>query len=519
MLKISSSGTSNAGQKKINEDNFYMNGIFIAEGNAWEGGLYSDSKRRNMQFYAVFDGIGEEVESSQNPNITFHDGQSSSFLAAHMISNLQNHIIKLRKSGRPYNLSDAVYKYVQKTNQQLFINMQKKGVRSGASFALLCIDGIKICAYNIGNSKIFILRDGRLTLLTQNDTKVEEMIYANQISQDIAQYAPENKILTQYLGLYPNEKQAELHINNKLTLNPGDKFLLCSDGLCDSVADSRMLEIMLKDISEQETIRELVKEAEQNGVRENMTAIVVCANVSDDVERVNKLRARTAGTPAQFKPLPLSYRKKFTFTPKMIKMIAFYALILTLAIVAVVVIVNRFIGDTPSTQTTESTTPTISSTKRTTTERTTTSEIEIPTHDYSEEGMNIDGATEEITEQPTATPPAITTVPPVVTTAAPTTRPPNPTPPPVVTTDPPQNNTTITEPPDEATTAPAETTTTADIAEDDTTEPVTEAPETTEPLANEETQPPETTTASVAEEPPETTEEEPTIAAEPPDEE
>jgi len=488
MLTISSSGTSNAGQKNINEDNFYMNGIFIAEGNARSGGLYSDSKRRNIQFYAVFDGIGEEVESAVNPNISFHEGQESSLTAASMMSKLQQFIIKSRKNGKPYNLNDAVYRYTQKTNQKLFTKMQKNNVRSGASFALLCIDGVKICAYNIGNCKIFILREGRLNLLTKNDTKVEELIYANQISQEIAKYTPENKVLTQYLGLYPEEKQTDLHINNKLTLRPGDKFLLCSDALCDVVSDARLLEIMQQDISEQETIRELVKEAEQNGARENITAVVVGANVSDNASKVDRLRSPSAGTPLHFASLPLSFRRKFNLSPKMLKLIAFYVGIAAIFIIAVVFAFNQlrgfFFPETPSTLEPTGggqTVPGITAAPTTTPEIITTTRFDITTHD-DPEATAYDDTEEPPTDEPTS--PAITTLPPI-------------TPTPDV--EPTIGQTAPPEPPE--TTAPPEP-----------TEPATDEPTVTEPATEEETAPPET-------EPPTEITEEPTIAAEPPPDE
>ncbi|MCL2099526.1 MAG: serine/threonine-protein phosphatase [Oscillospiraceae bacterium] len=507
MLTISSSGTSNAGQKNVNEDNFYMNGIFIAEGNARSGGLYSDTKQRKIQFYAVFDGIGEEVESAVNPNITFYNGQNSSFLAAHMMSKLQQHIVKLRKSERPYNLNDTVYRYVQKTNEKLFINMQKKGVRSGTSFAFLCIDGLQICAYNIGNCKIFILREDRLNLLTKNDTKVEELIYSNRISQDIARFTPENKVLTQYLGLYPNEKQANLHINSKLIMRPGDKFLLCSDGLCDAVSDSRMLEIMRKDISEQEIIRELTQEAEQNGARENVTAVVVGANVSENSAKAKNLRGNNPNLKFNFKPL--SFRTKFgKLSPKMIKTLAVYIICAVLGILLIVFTVSgliRFIvPDTPSVP--DITTPEVTvfipptdSPRPSVTERPTVEGINIPTHDFAEEPEEPDDL-DETAETTTA---AVTTAQPL--TAAPTqppqTQPPEPEPP---------------EETDEETEGETEETEeTAAPEPEDITEPVTEPPEETQPPETEppeETQPPETEAPEIPDVPEVT--EEPTIAAE-----
>ena len=345
MLNISSSGVSSAGPKSINEDNFYMNGIFIANGNARNESVYSDNKRRNMQFYAVFDGIGEEVESVYSPNITFSGGQTSSFISAHMLSKLQDHMIKLRRAGKQFRLDDVINQYVEKTNRQLIAHMKQKRMRSGVSFALLCIDGTKLHAYNIGNSKIFLIREGSLTLLTHNDTKIEELVHAHEVSRDIARYTPENKILTQYLGLPPDEKQLKVHSDGKkLTLQAGDKLIVCTNSLCDCIDESRMLEIVSQDISEQEIIRELLREAAYNGVHDNISAVVIGANTNDTAARINAIRQHSADVPPHFKPLPISKRKKLNITPKMIKIAIVTVVLLTLAVVAVVAAIDGIVG-------------------------------------------------------------------------------------------------------------------------------------------------------------------------------
>ena len=442
MLKISSSGTSNAGKKKTNEDNFYMNGIFAAENNAATGRIYSDNTPRNTHFYAVFDGIGDDISSDLNPNIKFNDGENASYIAADMLARLQRHL----KTKEEYNLNEYVYRFVKKTNRNICDYMNQKGIRTGTSFALLCIEKNHAVVYNVGNSKIFILRDNRLLPVSYNDTKAESLVMAKQISSDIVRYTPDNKILTQFLGIYENEKPLSLHISEKIALRNGDKFLVCSDGLCD-LPNERIYQIMARDISEQEIVTDLINEAMQNGTRDNLSVIVVGVNYSD--EKTNKsdlLKPTSADSPTHFNPI--TYRSKFSFKPKHIKYIIYTMLLAVIFILAIFLLFNGPFKRLSPEKPTEGTTAAVKETtnggstdsnaapgENTGNVAFTTEEItysfDIPTYDEkntTERSTTGNGATATASSAPiTTVVPAVVTSPPATVapaTAAPVTNPP-----------------------------------------------------------------------------------------------
>ena len=524
MLKISSSGTSNAGKKKINEDNFYMNGIFAAENNAASGRIYSDNTQRGMHFYAVFDGIGEDINSDINPNMKFHDGENAAFIAADMLARLQRHL----KTKDEYNLKEYVYRFVKKTNKSICDYMSQKRLRAGASFALLCIEKNSAYAYNIGNSKIFILRDNRLLPITYNDTKAENLVMAKQISADIVRYTPDNKILTQHLGMFDNEKPMNLHISDRIALRNGDKFLICSDGICDLPAE-RIYQILSRDISEQEIVTDLVNEAMQNGGKDNITLIVVGVNYTDGKTSKSALLKPAPDVPTHFPSI--SYRSKFAFTPKLIKQILSVVGIIILFVLAIALFfttgplrkLNKPDEGNPTSETTERK---VSNTKETTsdddsTERSTGNMINTTEEDYQFDIPTLDPnatepekTTEATTQAPTAAPTQAPTAAPTaapVATAAPTAAP-------VITEAPvilpPTVAPETTLPPEPVTEAPTEAPTTEATTEEPTTEAPTEAPITEAP-----TEPPTEAPTEVVEitdaptEPPVVIEEE-TIAAE-----
>jgi len=336
MLKISSSGTSNAGKKKINEDNFYINGTFVAENNASGGRIYSDNTQRNLQFYAVFDGLGDDIRSDLNPNIDFRDGDRAAYAAADMLSRLQRHL----KTKDEYNLSEYIYRFIKKTNNNICEYMRQKKIWTGTSFSLLCINQNIAYIYNIGNSKVFLLRDNRLTLVSRNDTKAENMVMAKKIGADIAKHTPENKVLTQYLGIYENERPLDMHMN-RINLKNGDKFLICSDGLYD-LPHERIYQIMSRDMSEQEIITDLTNEASRGTTGENIAAVVVGVNYYDRTSSKAGLLKPTPDGTSNFGPL--TFRSKFELKPKHIRHIVIAVLSLIAFIIILSFIFNVIFG-------------------------------------------------------------------------------------------------------------------------------------------------------------------------------
>ncbi|MCL1792563.1 MAG: serine/threonine-protein phosphatase [Oscillospiraceae bacterium] len=524
MLEISSSGTSNAGKRKLNEDNFYMNEIFIAENNASNGKIYTDTAQRDIQFYAVFDGLGKDVKSDITPETDYCDGENASYMAAHMLSVLQRHL----KDKTQFNLNNYIHSFVHKTNKSICDYIMKKKVRAGVSFAMLCIFGNSAFVYNIGNSKVFLLRDNRLSLISQNDTKAEVLVTTRQIGADMVRHAPENKSLTQYLGIFENEKRIELHIN-RLNLKSGDKFLICSDGLCD-LASERIYQIMSRDMSEQEIVSDLAYEAARGGesMKENLTVLVVgVSNPGETARKADALKPATDG-PTHF--TPLVFRNKFELKPKHVRHILFSAgLVVAFIIVLAIFFKSPEPQKTPnggpgSEKTGESTkdpeqTPETPPTSKgmgnfvATTEHQT---YDVPTIDPDAPAESTSAET-TTTPQPTNPPP---TEPPAQQTTAP---------PPPIQTNPPPPSTAPTEtdlplvPPPPATEAPTEPPTTETPTEPPATEATTTLPETeppateapaeapTDPPTEAPTEPPATEAPT---EPPPPPSEEETIAAE-----
>jgi len=131
---------------------------------------------------------------------------------------------------------------------------------------------------HVGDSRAYRLRDGILQRLTKDHSLVEEMRRRGQITEAQAEDHPQRSIITRALGPEP-EVQADIQ---SVPSEPGDLFLLCSDGLTTMLGDDRIKELLISSTSLDAATRALVDEANRAGGRDNIT--VVLFQVEDPAE-------------------------------------------------------------------------------------------------------------------------------------------------------------------------------------------------------------------------------------------
>lgn len=125
---------------------------------------------------------------------------------------------------------------------------------------------------HIGDSRAYLLRDGELRQLTVDHTVVNEYLLAGRISRAEAATHPQRSILTRALGL-----TYEVDVDTAdLELRPGDRLLLCSDGV-NAMIDDDLIAAGLAMPTPEEAVWELVELANRAGGHDNITALVVDA--------------------------------------------------------------------------------------------------------------------------------------------------------------------------------------------------------------------------------------------------
>jgi protein phosphatase/serine/threonine-protein phosphatase Stp1 len=122
-----------------------------------------------------------------------------------------------------------------------------------------------------GDSRAYLLRGGQLHQVTRDHSLVQELVEAGAIRPEEAEGHPRANVITRAVGA-----EADMVELDKVTdrLAAGDRFLLCSDGLCKELSDAEMLEILRA--HDPEPIAErLVEAALARQARDNVTALVL----------------------------------------------------------------------------------------------------------------------------------------------------------------------------------------------------------------------------------------------------
>jgi PPM family protein phosphatase len=131
----------------------------------------------------------------------------------------------------------------------------------------------KLFVAHAGDSRCYLLSGGDLHQLTQDHTKVAEMVRLGALSPAEASHHPSRHVVTNVLGGHEPGVWVEMH---KLALEAGDVLLLCSDGLTEMVPDAGIAAILKEEQEPRRACEQLLAEANERGGKDNITALVAC---------------------------------------------------------------------------------------------------------------------------------------------------------------------------------------------------------------------------------------------------
>ena len=260
-VKLSASVSVNKGRvRSNNEDNFYLNGQYLTPKSRDKTASYVDGSNHEIGLYGIFDGMGGEAL-----------GEEASLIVAQTV-------FKAHKKAEASGSSDkTVLSAIKDANAAICKKILESGEkRIGTTFAALKIENDTAKVYNVGDSRVYRLRNGKLTQLSVDDTTAQRLVNMGMITKEKAKTHESRHKLTQHLGIFPNEMIIEAHKSQELELKKGDKFLLCSDGLTDMVEDEKIEEILKNSADSEEITKLLVGEALANGGGDNVTVMVIC---------------------------------------------------------------------------------------------------------------------------------------------------------------------------------------------------------------------------------------------------
>jgi protein phosphatase len=245
---------------KHNEDSY---GIF-----AWKLG-----ENQVMHLGVVADGVGGQIAGEIASRLTietvgdYFDNQDT-------INNISGHLEQAILAA-----NEAVYNASQE-------NPDHRGMST--TIAMTAIVDNRLYSAHVGDSRIYLLRDGRLRQISIDHTWAQEAIEAGLLTREQAKIHPNRNVIKRHLGgklqievdhrlaLAAGQSDEEAHANQGMALNPGDTILICSDGLTDMISDEEALESLTNHFHDLPTATsELIDKANRAGGRDNITVVLL----------------------------------------------------------------------------------------------------------------------------------------------------------------------------------------------------------------------------------------------------
>lgn len=244
-MKISAYGTTDVGKlREINEDSFVIGG-------------FNDEEA--LGYALLADGMGGH-----------NAGEVASSTAVNTVKQeLEKTLDEKEHDKIIYNILSSI-DYANKKVFELSIHDANKA-GMGSTFVAAYIVEDKLYVANIGDSRAYLITNGEAIQITVDHSVVQELVEAGSITPEEAAVHPDKNIITRALGTEALV-DADLY---EYSLKDGDCILLCSDGLCEMVHENVFPEILEKSKDLEEAANELVKTANENGGRDNITVVIL----------------------------------------------------------------------------------------------------------------------------------------------------------------------------------------------------------------------------------------------------
>ncbi|MBI2810096.1 MAG: Stp1/IreP family PP2C-type Ser/Thr phosphatase [Candidatus Melainabacteria bacterium] len=255
MLKWRAAARTDAGcQRQRNEDNYYVS--------------------PDNRVFAVADGMGGAV-----------GGAKASKLAVEAIEK------SWKELPPPASDRESIQKWLLETvtlaNQSVWHEAEEDStVRGMGTTVVVAVQGednyMEIA--HVGDSRAYLLRDGKPTLLTNDHSVVQEMVRAGRLTEEQARINPYKNLITRCLG---HEEKVEVD-QTPVELKRGDWIVLCSDGLPTVLRDEQICDVVSTTHEPDGVCEELVKLTLDGGAPDNVTVVVVNYFDPEDSDNGNK---------------------------------------------------------------------------------------------------------------------------------------------------------------------------------------------------------------------------------------
>ncbi len=275
-MKLYAASKTDSGRKReANEDH------------VWEQ-VFTDSNKKDLGLFLVCDGMGghlggehasywaiEAIKFDFQPFFCPGDPRATLHLPfddtdEEAMQEIENSLARTRS-----DIEELAQKAIQKANQVVFEYSQQKpqkAAEAGTTLAMAVVNDDQVLIANVGDSRTYVLRDGKLRQISKDHSLVASLVASGQLEPDEIYTHPQRNMIYRSIG-QKKDVQIDLYWEN---LQAGDYLLLCSDGLWEMVQDDQKLARLIEKYAAPELICDrLVDAANAAGGEDNIGIVVV----------------------------------------------------------------------------------------------------------------------------------------------------------------------------------------------------------------------------------------------------
>ncbi|WP_349814785.1 Stp1/IreP family PP2C-type Ser/Thr phosphatase [Curtobacterium sp. MCJR17_043] len=237
-----------------------------------------DSGYAGQHLFAVADGMGGHA-----------GGDVASAIAIRRIREVDREFTSAHDAE--FALQSALIAANQLITETVFEHQELTGM--GTTVSAMIRVGDQLAIAHIGDSRIYRWRDGELQQITSDHTFVQRLVDSGRITPEEAAVHPRRSVLMRVLGDVDAAPEVDTAV---MDIRPGDRWLLCSDGLSSYLAEERIRHALASSMDANQVTQRLVKETLDHGAPDNVTVVVL--DVTDSEPGEDDDAATTVGSAA-----------------------------------------------------------------------------------------------------------------------------------------------------------------------------------------------------------------------------
>jgi serine/threonine protein phosphatase PrpC len=179
----------------------------------------------------------------------------------------------VQESGNDGESGEArVAALIEEANRRVFrrASEDREASGMGTTMTVALVEGDEVAIGHVGDSRAYLIRDGRLEQLTDDHSLVAELVRSGKLTPEEAETHPQRSVITRALGT-----EADVDVDTfSVQSAPGDLFLLCSDGLTSMVDDETILDAVERNRADlDQAAKALINAANRGGGEDNITVV------------------------------------------------------------------------------------------------------------------------------------------------------------------------------------------------------------------------------------------------------